>query len=99
MIKSLSLGSIDGIKFQLASSTTADKYTQEQLEAAFKLVQNKTHWKGPIRTVVLIDTDLDLVQAAVEHFTGTEADTVPVSGYNFSGFLVSSPGYWAGPCN
>lgn len=96
MITSLSLGSVDGIKFQLAESATANRYTQEQLDAAFSLVQNKTHWKGPISAVVPIDTDLNLVQAAIEHFTGTEADIVPI---NKSALLVKAPGYWAGPCN
>ena len=99
MITALSLGNVDGIKFQLAESVMASKYTQEQLEAAFKLVENKAHWKGPINTVVPADTDLDLIQAAIEHFTGTEADIVPMSGPNFSGFLVQAPGYWAGLCN
>ena len=48
------------------------QFTQEQLESAFKLVQNKEHWKNPIESYCTSD-EVAVVAAAVEHFTATQA--------------------------
>jgi hypothetical protein len=70
------------------------KPTQAQLEAAFKKVQPKTHWKD--RIDALIDpADRDMVHEAVIHFTGT----VPTFIEAPNGKLrVRAIGYLMGPC-
>lgn len=45
-------------------------YTQEQLEAAFKKIQNKEHWKNPINAFVPT-AELEITDAAIRHFTST----------------------------
>lgn len=45
-------------------------YTQEQLENAFKLVQNKEHWKNPINAYCTTD-EAKPVAAAITYFTAT----------------------------
>lgn len=72
-------------------------YTQEQLETAFKKVQNKEHWKGRINALVNGDEDLDLILFAISYFTGTEGYTLAPR--KDGKIRVRAPGYWAGPCN
>jgi len=48
----------------------SERYTQEQLEQGFKLVQPKTHWKDPIRKWCKVE-EIDLITESVIHFTGT----------------------------
>lgn len=45
--------------------------TQEELEAAFGLVEPATHWKDRIDAVVDGSTDLAVLSRAVVHFTGS----------------------------
>ena len=71
-----------------------EKYNQQQLDAAFKLVQPKTHWKDRIKAKIKHE-DQDIVMDAVIHFTGT----VPSFKKNKDGTLtVTALGYRAGPC-
>lgn len=72
-------------------------FTQSELRTAFEIVQNRSHWKGPIDALVFPDLR-EVVAAAVVHFTGTSA-TFARSSANPSALRVTAPGYWAGPCN
>lgn len=45
--------------------------TQEKLDAAFKLVEPKTHWKDRIDAVVDGSADRGTICMAVIHFTGS----------------------------
>lgn len=53
-------------------------YTQEQLLAAFKRVENSKNWKNRINRVVTVESDdeLDLITSAVIHFTGSVPEFV-----------------------
>jgi hypothetical protein len=70
-------------------------YTQNQLEEAFKKVQNKEHWKNPINSCCK-NEDLLVTIAAIRHFTATE-----VTYFNLGNgwFKVEAPGYRLGPAN
>lgn len=100
----VAVASEDGVVFNIsvAESTLAGRYTQEQLAAAFESVQDEDHWKNPVDAWIPADADVDLVRAAVEHFTATEATVV--ADYDLesnppvlTGHHVTAPGYWAGP--
>lgn len=69
-------------------------YTQDQLEKAFKAVQNKEHWKNPIDSCCR-DADLLVTIAAIRHFTGTETEYFNLGN---GWFQVRADGYRAGPC-
>lgn len=71
------------------------QYTQEQLENAFQKVQNKEHWKNPIKSTCHF-TERAIVAQAIIHFTGTEATFAPI---NEDYLQVTAPGYYLGPCN
>lgn len=66
-------------------------YTQAELEAAFLLVQNKKHWKGPVLGIVPNDK-VDIVCAAINHFVYGNATVTP---YDFNQSKITAPGYWA----
>ena len=69
---------------------------QAELTAAFQLVANRDHWKNAISARVEADADLELIQEAIIHFTGT----VPTFERCPSGrVLVKAAGYYAGPCS
>lgn len=55
-------------------------YTQEELLAAFKRVENTRHWKNPISRIVAVegDEDIELITQAVIHFTGSIPEFVEV---------------------
>ncbi len=55
-----------------------DKYTQEQLHAAFTSVQNKKGWKYPVNAVVEADVDQELLTEAIIHFTGSVPEFIPL---------------------
>jgi hypothetical protein len=75
------------------------KYTQEQLQAAFQLVQDKKHWKNPISYLMRPDDNFDLIVSAIQHFTATfpsvdiYSDRVSQIYY----LRINSIGYRAGP--
>ena len=94
-IETKALGEAGGIQINLAESTLAGRFTQKQLEMAFALVQNLDHWKGPVNALIPV-WEMDVVAAAIEHFTGTEATFGAPS---LDIVRVTAPGYWAGPCN
>jgi hypothetical protein len=70
-------------------------YSQEQLDAAFKTVQAKTHWKDPIRSKCKAE-DINLITEAIIYFTGT----VPTFGQPDKDGMVKvrAVGYRNGPC-
>lgn len=70
------------------------KFTQEQLEAGFKLVQPETHWKDRINAVIEAK-DEALVYESVIHFTATVPSFSPVKGNKLR---VKADGYRMGPC-
>ena len=69
------------------------KYTEEQLEQAFMKVQNKEHWKNPIKAIIP-ESEQEITREAISHFTATEA----IFFYERHGFLqVEAKGYRLGP--
>lgn len=95
-IKTKALVQTDGgLRIHLAESSFAGRFTQEELEAAFALVKPATHWKDRIDALIP-DRDREVVAAAIEHFTATEAT---FSLDDDGSLRVRSPGYWAGPAN
>lgn len=68
-------------------------YTNEQLHAAFKLVQNPQLWKMPIVYLLHEPTQaqLDLIEAAVRFFAGSTALFVSLANGNVR---VTAPGYY-----
>lgn len=75
------------------------RYTQEELDAAFKLVQPKPNWKDPIDAVAYLDdAGISLVGEAVTHFTGSMAEFVPIRNRvkrgNKSAYRVIASGYY-----
>jgi len=81
------------------------RYTQEELEAAFRLVQNGTHWKGPVKAIVSAE-QLGVTVIAVAWFTGTPctvepavdpSETTLTHPRKDTKFVITSIGYAAGP--
>jgi hypothetical protein len=69
------------------------KYTQAQLEEAFKKVQNKEHWKNPINAHIPT-SELEITRAAILHFTATDM----IVGKTNNGLTrVWAKGYRLGP--
>ena len=94
-IETRNLGTVDGVEIGLAESTLAGRFSQDDLVYGFDLVKNPEHWKGEIDRVIRA-ADRDVVAAAVEHFTATEAAFQELPGGRLR---VTAPGYWAGPAN
>jgi hypothetical protein len=69
-------------------------WTQRQLDEAFRLVQNKEHWKYPIAHEFDINevtiADLNKIAAAIIFFTGGEATIARVG----TKVRVTAPGYY-----
>jgi len=65
-----------------------------ELSAAFDLVKDPAHWKGPINAVVP-ESVVDDVKEAVAFYTATVATAVPIDGTGL--YHVRAAGYWAGP--
>jgi len=84
--------------------TTATKmrFSEPEMDAAFKRVQNPDDWRGPINCVVLIanKTEIEntrqkkLIIEAIEFYTATEAEITPLDGRLYR---VTAAGYRAGP--
>jgi len=72
-------------------------FTVEQLQEAFRSVQDKEHWKNPIDAVV--DRDQTAVlDKAIPFMTGTPAEFEDVEGQPGK-VRVTADGYFLGPCN
>jgi hypothetical protein len=68
-------------------------YTQEQLEQAFRKVQNSIYWKNPIDSFCFVN-EMDVTREAIIHFTATVPNFRPM-GNNL--MRVSAKGYHLGP--
>jgi hypothetical protein len=55
------------------------RYPVEQMDKAFKLVQNKEHWKNPINAVIAAK-DRDVVDEAIIYYTGSVGAFTPMKG-------------------
>ena len=64
---------------------------QKRLSDLFDLVKPKKHWKDKINAVVPVDADLDGIDEAIIHFTGS----VPTITKTKTGYKVKAAGYWA----
>jgi hypothetical protein len=70
----------------------AEKYTHDQLHAAFNLVKPPGNWKMPVDATVPEGTDLEAVTEALLHFTGSPATFIT----NLDGSVhVLAAGYYA----
>lgn len=56
------------------------RVTVGDLRGAFDLVKPAGHWKGAINATLHEGSDLELIVAAVEFFTGSKATATPVNG-------------------
>jgi hypothetical protein len=72
------------------------KFPREQLEHAFKNVQDKKHWKNPINSCVRSE-DVEITMEAIAFFTATEATLGENLGNGW--YKISAPGYYLGPAN
>ncbi len=81
-----------------AEVVTAQGWTRGQLQAAFKKVQNRKHWKGTIYALLVdaTDEDLEMICEAVSFFTATVATTKRLPSGRVQ---VTAAGYWNGPAN
>ena len=75
-------------------------FSQEELESAFRSVENSEHWKGVIHARITTEA-LKTVAVAIPYFTATEATFTykPRSENDETPWVVKAPGYWAGPAN
>jgi hypothetical protein len=82
---------------------------QARMQKAFNLVVNKEHWKLAVKAEVT-STQLEEAGLTIEevvysvgYFTGTPATSkllyTSPSMYGTKFYLVTAPGYYAGPCN
>ena len=69
----------------------SDKFTQEELTAAFTKVQSKRGWKFPISATIPA-SEKEITNAAIEHFAGGQAEFEEsvVDGK----LRVTAPGYY-----
>jgi hypothetical protein len=82
---------------------------QARMTRAFDLVHPAGHWKNPVHAEVtsgqLEEAGLTIEQVAeaVVHFTGTQATLKMLyphpNQHGVTFYLVTAPGYYAGPCN
>jgi hypothetical protein len=81
------------------------KQDTKLVAVAFDLVAPKSHWKDAIEAVVRVSVmeaaglTIDDVTQSVGFYTATEARTQVITGQDGSvwGYLVTAPGYRAGP--
>ena len=70
---------------------TGSIYSRAELEEAFKLVQDKQHWKGPVKGIVANDK-VDIVRESVNFFAYGNVTAQP---YGKNRTRITAPGYWA----
>jgi len=93
---------VNGITINYPASPLPTPERVAELDAAFKRVQNREHWKGAIDCVVEILTNGDLatILEAIEFYTATTGTVTPIGEIGkTTTFRVTAPGYWAGPAN
>lgn len=75
--------------------STADKYSHDELSAAFSAVSDPHDWKNSVCAVFdATRFPVDLVENAVEYFTATKATCTHLNGNDW---MVEADGYYAGP--
>jgi hypothetical protein len=88
--------SISEIEKEMSGMVVVANYTRGALSAAFKLVQNKDHWKKAIDAHSIPADKLEAVVFAIEFFTGSIA-TAEYDGLTEDGkatFHIKAPGYY-----
>ena len=75
---------------------TLTKYSEPELNAAFRRVQDPRDWRNPIDCVVteLDRAELEKIQDAVEFYTATECKVTPLGG---ASYRITADGYRNGP--
>ena len=80
--------------------TTAMKYSEPELNAAFKRVQNPYDWREPIDCIVYAkdQSELDVIVEAIMFYTATKATIrqVGIPAYSRT-YRITAVGYRAGP--
>ena len=76
------------------------RFSEMEMNEAFKRVQNPTDWRGPINAVVRVDSqvELDEIVKAIMFYTATKATAFRLSGQGFGqAYRITAAGYRAGP--
>lgn len=71
-----------------------EKYTAKQLKEAFDKVCDPNDWKNPIKTVISLNENREIIREAIIYFTGT----IPIFVTNGKEINVSALGYRMGLC-
>jgi hypothetical protein len=90
--------SVGGCNVVIADSTLSDRFTHEELKAAFERVEDSSDWKQAIDALVPA-SKREVTAAAIEYFTGTEASFWELRAQYSTGerlLHVKAPGYYAG---
>ena len=75
----------------LLNGETGTPFSRAELEAAFRLVEDPTNWKNPIRARIDSGEDMDAIREAIIFYTGSVPTFVTVGQFT----LVSASGYYA----
>jgi hypothetical protein len=81
-------------------TTASTRFSEPEMNDAFRRVQDPSDWRAPIDRVVTIESfrDVDLICDAVEFYTATKAETELISTWNFPAKVrFTAKGYRAGP--
>ena len=87
----------EGLRYHTAAAMDepidcAGGYSRAELDAAFDLVKNGSHWKGRINRRFRCEPDeVGCVEAAVVFFTGSVLEVDPLGGDRYHG---RASGYW-----
>ena len=77
----------------MMTTTTHSRYSHDDLEQAFSVIQDKEDWRAPIETWIRAK-DFDLAAEACVYFTATN---LSILDFRDGMVLVSAAGYRAGP--
>lgn len=72
------------------------KFSRQEMEKAFRAVQDKEHWKNPINSCVRAE-DVEVTKEAIVYFTATEATLGENLGNGW--YKIMAPGYYLSNCN
>jgi hypothetical protein len=92
----------DRITIHVPSTPLPSAERVSALSDAFDRVKNAEHWKGPIRAHVTVtdEADVETILDAIEFYTATAGTATLVESTPIGKrYLVTAPGYWAGPAN
>ena len=80
--------------------TTKTRFSEMEMNAAFKRVQNPNDWRGLINAIIQVDSqkELDLITEAIMFYTATKATVTRISNAIYGRvYRVTAAGYRAGP--